>query len=149
MEWKKTLSICLSNLITLELMLWKKSNKTIKGTAVLAIHFLDGIPTSWIDHSLLPPLLWIHSMFLLEAKAATGVPGKLTRQEAVMLGSVLGEIFISSLGRQTNWCKRKPTPSNWYTAMTSCWEIDPHYNFKMHVCLYIGEERTEWIPDTY
>lgn len=48
MEWKKTLSICLSNLITLELMLWKKSNKTIKGTAVLAIHFLDGIPTSWI-----------------------------------------------------------------------------------------------------
>ena len=46
MEWKKTLFICLSNLIILELMLGKKSNKTIKGTAVLAIHFLNGIPTS-------------------------------------------------------------------------------------------------------
>lgn len=77
----------------------------------------------WPDHSLLPPLLWIRSLLLLEAKAATGVPWKLTRQEAMMLGSLLGEIFISSLGRQTSWCKRKPTPSNWYTALTSCWEI--------------------------
>lgn len=88
----------------------------------------QGSEPSWLndrveDHSLLSPLLWIRSVLLLEAKAATGVPGKLTRQEALMLGSLLGEIFISSLGRQTSWCKRKPTPSNWYTEVTSCWEI--------------------------
>lgn len=45
---EKTFYICLSNLITLELMLWRKSNKTIKGTAVLAIYFLHWIRTGWI-----------------------------------------------------------------------------------------------------
>lgn len=75
------------------------------------------------NHSVLLPLLWIHRLLLLESKAATGVPWKLTRQEAMMLGSLLGEGFISALGMQTSWCKRKPTPSNWYTAVTSCWEI--------------------------
>lgn len=44
MEWKKTLYICLSNVDYFGThAVKKKSNKTIKGTAVLANHFSEGI----------------------------------------------------------------------------------------------------------
>ena len=36
---------------------------------------------------LMLPLLWIQNLLLLEAKAATGVLWKLTKQEAMVLGS--------------------------------------------------------------